>query len=203
MIQLDLADAHRAGLHQAGDHGENHQAEHIVDHRRAEHDARRRCAEFAEIAEHATGDADRGGRQRGAEEQIGIGRLPRQQQRPDDEGAQGKGHDNADTTDGKRPPADLDQIGQPRFQADLQQQDDHAQFGDEEDDRVFGDGGEVSNPEQREITQHHAEQQFAEDGGKTEAARQRREQARAHQDEGQPQQVLANHAAAGRKGGQW
>jgi hypothetical protein len=53
----------RAGLHQAGDHGQDHQAQHVVDHRRAEHDARRRRVELAQVAEDPAGDADRGRRQ--------------------------------------------------------------------------------------------------------------------------------------------
>ena len=68
----DLADADRAGLHQARHHGKNHQAQHVVDHCGAEHDARSRRIQLAEVAEDAAGDADRGGRQRRAEEQVGV-----------------------------------------------------------------------------------------------------------------------------------
>jgi hypothetical protein len=149
----DLADTDRTGLHQARHHGQDHQPQHVVDHRRAEHDARRRRIELAQVAEDPAGNADRGRRQRGAEEQIGVAGKPRQQPRPDHPGAQHEGHDDAHRADGKGARSDLDQVGQPRLQADLQQQHDDAKLGDEGDDRVLGDGLEAVEAQQRQIAQ--------------------------------------------------
>ena len=50
---------------------------------------------------------------------------------------------------------------------------------------------------QSEIAEDDAEQQFAEHGRKADALRQRREEAGGEDDEGQPEQVFADHAGAG------
>ena len=55
--------------------------------------------------------------------------------------------------------------------------------------------------EQPEVAKHDAEQQLAEHGGKTDALRQRREQARGHQDDRKPEQVLAHDTGTGGEGG--
>ena len=53
--------------------------------------------------------------------------------------------------------------------------------------------------EQAEIAEHDTEQQFAEHGGKADLLGERREEAGGEQDDGQPQQVLADHVRAGRE----
>jgi hypothetical protein len=119
--------------------------------------------ELAQVAENAAGDADRGGRQRGAEEQIGIGvTRPGSSHGPTTKAPSDEGHDDAECADGEGARTDLDQVGQPRFKADLQQQHDDAELGDEGDDRVLGDGVKKPDTEQREIAEHDAEQQFTE-----------------------------------------
>ena len=110
-----------------------------------------------------------------------------------------EGDDDADRADQRGADADADQIAEPGFEADLQQQDDDPQFGHEHDDRVAGDGVEIVEAEQAEIAEHDAEQQFAEHGGKADLLGERREEAGGEQDEGQPQQVLADHVAPRRE----
>ena len=182
----DLANADRTGLHQAGNHRQDDQAEHVIDDRRAKHDLRLGHAQPAKIAEDTAGDANRGSCQRRPEKQVSVLVLPGQQQGSDHIGAKGKGNGNTDGTDHERPGADLDQIVEPRLQTDLQQQNDHAQLGEEGDDRVTGHLVEIVKAENRQIAQHDSEQQFAEHRRKTDALRQRRKETCRHQDDGQP-----------------
>ena len=78
----------------------------------------------------------------------------------------------------------------------MQQQHDDAELGDESDDRVFGDGVKKLDTEQREIAEYDAQQQFTEHRRKAEPLRQRRKQAGAHQDDGEPEQVFTNDITA-------
>jgi len=119
---------------------------------------------------------------------------------PDDEGTEEEGRGDAEDTDRRGLATDLDQIGQAGLQADLQQQHDHPQFGQEGDDRVPGNLGEIVDAHQPQIAQGHPQQQFAEYRGKTDALGQGGEQAGAHQNQRQPQQVLSDHAGTGRPG---
>ncbi len=65
-----VGELHAAGYDNAGNNGQHDQTEHVIQHRRAEDDARFARLTLVKIGQHARADADTGGAERGGNEQV-------------------------------------------------------------------------------------------------------------------------------------
>ena len=81
-----------------------------------------------EVEEGRRGDPGAGRRQRGAEEDAGLGALAERQPEPD---SGEEGEDDAGAADGDRDPADRPHLREPRLQADPEEQEDDAELGED------------------------------------------------------------------------
>ena len=113
---------------QSGHDREDHEADHVVDHRRPENDLSLRVLKPAEIGEHASGDADAGGgqRRRRDDRRRGPGFEPLA-----GPVAAGERQDHADGRHCGRRAADADELGQVSLQPDLEEQQNDAKFGEQ------------------------------------------------------------------------
>ena len=125
--------------------GEDHQAEHVVGDRRAEHGARFDRRERAQVAEHPCGDADARRGQRGADEQRFL--TGEAEADPGRDAGRHR-YDDADDRDEQRRPTDRAQVAEVHLHADLEQQEDDAELGEGVDDFVRFDEAEQRRPDE-------------------------------------------------------
>ena len=128
----------------AHDDGEDHQPEHVVGHRGAEHSARLDRRERAEVAEDPRGDPDARRRERGAEEQRRV-RVVRE--RDADPEADRHRQGDADHGDAHRRPPDRGEVADVHLHPDLQQEEDHAELGEHLEDLRGADQPEDRRPD--------------------------------------------------------
>ena len=144
------AHAHVASGDHLGDDGEDDEAEHIIGHGCAQHDACLDGGEGAQVAEHTGRDAHAGGGERGAEEHSGLGRLAEGQAH---QGAHGEGCGNTDDGHHEGGAADLAEFGQVHLHAHSEQQKEHTDLG-QHTDRHAAVAGEVDEAEHRRADDH-------------------------------------------------
>ena len=123
------------GRDDRGHRREDDEAEHVVDDGRAEDHPRLGGLGTADVLEHPRGDADAGGRERGAEEQVSVPRVFGQE--PDtDKVPEDERYDHTDAGHHERRAADLRHLRDRGLQAHLEQQQDHPQLAEGGDHRV-------------------------------------------------------------------
>ena len=113
--------------HRLHDHGEDHQAEHVVDDRRAEDDPRLVGVQRAEVAEHPGGDPDTRRGERGADEHRRLRLLPERERHAE---TGGERDDHPDHRDRGGDAAHTSQVDQVHLHADEEQQQQHAHLGE-------------------------------------------------------------------------
>ena len=120
--------ASRGGRGEAGDEGQHDQAEHVVEDGCAEDDPALRALGLAEILEHAGGDADAGGGQRGADEDMR--RLRAAGQEPGrDSPAERQGRGDTDERHEQGRGADPDEQADVGLEPHVEQQDEDSDLG--------------------------------------------------------------------------
>ena len=146
----------------AGDDGEDHQAEHVVDDRGAEDDARFPGLQPVEVGEHAGGDADAGGAQRGADEDVGEPRLAGAAPgpRPTSRGRTARRRRRRRRRRLDRPTDSMSR--DVRLEPDLEQQQDDADLRQDADPDVGAEELEPRVAEQRQVAEDDADDQLAE-----------------------------------------
>ncbi len=146
----------------AGDDGEDDQPEDVVDHRRAEDDARLPRRHLAEVGEDARGDADAGGAERGADEDVRqvvlLGQEPGCHAPTEEERRR---HPQAG--DEQARPADREHLAGVGLQSHLEEQQDDPELGEHLQPPVGAEELEVVDAEEREVAEDDAEDQLAED----------------------------------------
>ena len=126
--QCDVGDRDGPFGDQPNDHREDHEPEHVVGDRGAQHRARFDGREGTQVAEHPRGDPHARGGQRRADEQRLVAAVP--------EGirhrvATGHRQDDADTRDRQRGSADRAEVGDVHLHADAEQQQDDPQLAED------------------------------------------------------------------------
>ena len=115
-------------LGEAGEQADGQQRQDVVDDGGAKDDPREGSVEHPHLGQHATGDADAGGRQREADEHRREHVLTDGQA---DDDAGDDGQDEADGADRDGHGADLEQVVDAHLQSDREEQDDDAQLGED------------------------------------------------------------------------
>jgi hypothetical protein len=173
----------------AADHGQHHQAQHVVDDRRAEDHLARARLRDAQVLQHARGDADAGGGQAGAEEhrhqRVRVG-----QQRPRHPPAERERHDHADQRHQQRRGADARQRAQVGLEADVEQQQQHADLGQHLQRRLVADEREAGGAvrERQQVADADPDQQLAEHRRLAQPHREQAAELRRQQQRGEPEQ---------------
>ena len=168
-------EAHRAFGHDLDDDGQDHQSQDVVRDCGAEHDPRLRRRQGAQIAEHASGDADAGGCQSGPDEERSVTRLAETE--PDGP-TQGERHRDTDDCHQHRGPAEGAQLGQVHLHPDLHEQQEHAELGQRHHWFAVR-----RDPTEQRWPDEHADHDLAHDGWHTHALARFGSQLRGDQDQ--------------------
>ena len=150
------------GADDAGDDGQDDQAEDVVDDRRAEDDLRLPGGDLPQVGQHPGGDADAGGAEGGADEEVDQKVLVGQEvgrHRPAEEERRHDAEDRHQQAGDTHRQHLLD-VG---FQADVEEQQDDADLGQDLDPQVGAQEVEEVDPDEGEVAQEDAEHQLAQD----------------------------------------
>jgi hypothetical protein len=123
-----LWDRDAARLGDLADHGEDHEAEDVVDDGGSENDLAFACLEDRQLREHSRGDPDRGRGQRGSDEDR---RQRRKAEATRDDPAAGERQSHARERDAQSRRADAQEFVQVGLQANFEEEQDHADLGHE------------------------------------------------------------------------
>ena len=135
------------GLDDAGHHRQDHEAQHVVDHRGAQDDAglaglrlRSRSSSTRAVM------PDAGGGQRRAQEGVHVARSASGRSQRADRPAQREGRDHAEHRHQERRQPDREHLRDGGLEPDLEQQEQHADLGEHVDGRVVADRLEPGKP---------------------------------------------------------
>jgi hypothetical protein len=110
----------------AGDDGEDHESQHVIDHGRTKNHARLRGLRSTKVLQHPGGDANTGRRQGRAEECVDVRRLVRKHPRAHAPTERERRYD-AKSGHENRGETDLQHVRHGRLETDFEEEDDHSQ----------------------------------------------------------------------------
>ena len=137
-------------------------------------------ADRLRLLQHARGDPDRGGGEHRAQEGVHQPGLVGQQQAPDAEAERHRGGDPDHRHERRRQP-DREHLARRRLEAHLEQQQDRAELGEDREALARLERDEPGPAHERQVSEHDAEHQLAENGGLAQARREQAHELGAHQ----------------------
>ena len=120
-----------------------------------------RLCDLSEVLQDPGGDTDARGAERGAEEGVDVRAVFREQPRPDAPTQRERSDDSGHRHEHRRNP-DVEHLGHGRLETDLEEQDERTDPSEHLEGRIGLDSGKSRDSHEREIAEHDAADELAE-----------------------------------------